>query len=210
VASSRAVSVGIATLALTLALAPPSPAQEGIKVIGDWTIVVRDQAGQEVQRSQFRNALMGGGAASLASLLGRGRTIGDWIIILTNGSASYLNGAQPCTTAAGTASSCGLIERPSSQIPFQGTTDFAVGLTVGPDPSNGSRLILSGSRRVTNDSYITSVSTMLGLCPPGPASPTGCLETQTFAYFSGTANFTDPPRVAPGQTIDVSVIFSFQ
>jgi hypothetical protein len=206
----RAVWIGFVTVGFALALAPTAPAQEGIKVIGDWTIVVRNEAGQEVQRTEFRNALREGGAPSLASLLGRGRAIGDWLILLANGSANLLGGVQPCGTAEDTQRGCGLIERPSSQIPFQGSTDYAVGLTVGQDPADPNKMTLRGSRRVTFDSYITTVSTMLAMCPPGPPSPTGCPTTQTFAYFSGTANFANPPRVAPGQTVDVSVTFSFQ
>src|SRR6185295_10348875 len=54
--------------------------REGIKVIGEWTIVVRDEAGREVQRSEFHNALIAQGKPTLASLLSRGRAISEWAI----------------------------------------------------------------------------------------------------------------------------------
>ena len=60
------------------------------------TIVVRDEAGKEVQRREFRNALQGQGKPTLASLLSRGRAISEWMVLLGNGSLQYFNGLQPC------------------------------------------------------------------------------------------------------------------
>lgn len=190
--------------------APPRGGpHEGIKVIGEWTIVVRDEAGREVQRSEFHNALIAQGKPTLASLLSRGRAISEWAILLANGSASVAGGQPPCgTSTAG--QDCGLVERLSSQLPFASAVDYVTGLTVGGDPTDPSRMQLTGSRKATNSGAITTVSTLLSLCPPGPPSPTGCLSTQEFRYFSGTTNFTNPPLVTAGQTIDVTVSFSFQ
>ena len=181
--------------------------QEGIKVIGDWTIVVRDAAGNVVQRSEFRNSLYSGqGGESLAGVLSRNRPIGEWLILLSNGSAGN---TPPCGTASDR-KSCGLYEQPSSQLPFVSGVDYAPGLTVGLDPADGTKVRLQGSMKATGTGTITTVSTMLGRCPVGPPSATGCTNTQTFAYFSGTTNFTNPPTVVQGQTIDVTVTFSFQ
>ena len=180
--------------------------QEGIKVVGEWTIVVRDASGKEVQRSEFRNALRDQGRTTLGSLLSRDRAISEWAILLSNGA----NARQPCGTDTATAG-CGMAERLSSQLPF---TDVGVvytaGLTVGTEPADPSKVVLKGSTKATQQSLITTVSTMLSLCPAGPPSPTGCPTTQQFRYFSGTENFTNPPQVNPGQTIDVTVVFSFQ
>jgi hypothetical protein len=189
--------------------APPQGGpNEGIKVIGEWTIVIRDEAGREVQRSEFRNALNNQGKPTLASLLSRKRAISEWAILLTNGSSSHAGGQQPCGTPTD-GKSCGLAERLSSQLPFA-DVEYVAGLTVDRDPADPSRMRLTGSRRATNSGAITTVSTMLSLCPEGPPSPAGCPDTQDFRYFSGTFNFTDPPSVAAGQTIDVTVAFSFQ
>ncbi len=182
---------------------------EGIKVIGEWTIVVRDEAGSEVQRSEFRNALEAQGKPTLASLLSRGRAISEWAIMLTNSSGSTAGGQQPCgNPTAG--KPCGLVEQLSSQLPFSSSVDYVTGLAVGGDPADPSRMLLTGSRKATNTGAITTVSKLLSLCPPGPPSPTGCLSTQEFRYFSGTQNFSNPPLVTAGQTIDVTVSFSFQ
>lgn len=204
----------LAALAMTAALIGSGTAmkaqsggpQEGIKVIGEWTIVVRDNAGNVVQRSDFRNALIAGqGSGSLATVLSRQRPIGQWVILLDNGGA----GTQPCGTAAD-GKSCGIVEQLSSQLQFQSSVDYVSGLTVGLDPANGSRVRLQGSMKATGSGTITNVSTMLGRCPVGPPSVTGCTNTQDFFYFSGTSNFTNPPTVVQGQTIDVTVTFSFQ
>jgi hypothetical protein len=209
--------VAVAALALVLGLQPtargagaPAPGgpSEGIKVIGEWTIVVRDEAGREVQRSEFRNALQSQGKPTLASLLSRGRAISEWAILLANGSGTVAGGQQPCGTPAD-GKSCGLAEQLSSQLPFA-DVDYVAGLSVASDPTDPSKMMLTGSRKATNSGGITTVSTMLSLCPPGPPSPSGCASTQDFRYFSGTFNFVNPPLVAAGQTIDVTVVFSFQ
>jgi hypothetical protein len=180
--------------------------QEGIKVIGEWTILVRDVDGNVVQRSDFRNALIAGqGSGSLATVLSRQRPIGEWVILLSNSGA----GTQPCGTAAA-GKSCGMVEQLSSQLQFQGGVDYVPGLTVGLDPANGTRVRLQGSMKATGSGTITTVSTMLGRCPVGPPTAAGCTSTQDFFYFSGTQNFANPPTVVQGQTIDVTVTFSFQ
>jgi hypothetical protein len=205
---------GLAALAATAVLigadgalnAQSGGPREGIKVIGEWTIVVRDEAGRVVQRSDFHNALTPGqGNRSLASLLSRGQQLGQWAIMLTNGSF----GPQPCGTATA-GKPCGLAEQITSQVPFQDTVAFVEGLTVGIDPADATKMRLAGSMKATNAGVVTTVSAMVGLCPPGPPSPTGCATTQTYSYFSGTANFTNPPTVSAGQTIDVTVTYSFQ
>ena len=187
---------------------PQGGPHEGIKVIGEWTIVVRDDAGREVQRSEFKNALNSQGKPTLASLLSRGRAISEWAILLDNGSGSLAGGQQPCGTPTD-GETCGLAERLSAQLPFS-SVDYVAGLAVGSDPADPSKMRLTGSRKATNNGGITTVTTMLSLCPPGPPSPTGCSSTQEFRFFSGTTNFTNPPLVAAGQTIDVTVSFSFQ
>lgn len=202
-------------VALVLVAAPPASAQssgapqgpEGIKVVGHWTIVVRDEAGKEVQRSEFQNALtQGPGSGSLASLLSRGRTLGQWAISLTNGGP----GGQPCGTATA-GRSCGLAEQITAQLPFQNTSvAYVAGLTVGQDPADGTKMQLAGSMRATNSGIVTTVTSLVGLCPAGPPSPTGCATTQDYFRFSEKYNFANPPTVSAGQTIDVTVTFSFQ
>ena len=206
---------GLAAIAVTAGLiggsstvnAQSGGPQEGIKVIGEWTIVVRDEAGAVVQRSDFHNALIPGqGSGSLASLLSRGRQLGQWAVFLTNSGP----GGQPCGTATA-GRSCGIAEQITSQLPFQNTgVVYVAGLTVGTDPADGTKMRLVGSTRATNNGVITTATSMIGLCPAGPPSPTGCATTQDYLLFSEKQNFTNPPTVVAGQTIDVTVTFSFQ
>lgn len=209
--SSKRGLTAVALAAILIATGAAVSAQsggprEGIKVIGEWSIVVRDDAGNVVQRSDFRNALdPTQGGASLAALLSRGQQISEWLILLANSGP----GTPPCGSPTDRRN-CGLVERMSSQLPFTQSVDYVPSLTVGLDPSNATRVRLQGSMRATGSGPITTVNTMLSVCPAGPPSPTGCPTTQHFAFFSGTQNFTNPPTVVQGQTIDVTVTFSFQ
>jgi len=78
----------------------PGGPGDGIKVIGEWTIVIRDESGRELRRSEFRNALESQGKATLADLLSRRRAISEWAVLLSNGSLALANGDQPCGTGA--------------------------------------------------------------------------------------------------------------
>ena len=211
--TQRVFRRGLAALAATAVLigadgalsAQSGGPREGIKVIGEWTIVVRDDAGNVVQRSDFRNSLLGQGKPTLAGLLSRGQQISEWLILLANSSS----GTPPCGTTTDHRN-CGLVERITSRLPFASSVDYVPSLTVDLDPADPSKVRLQGSMKATGSGPINNVQTMLSVCPPGPPSPTGCPTTQTFAFFSGTANFTNPPSVVQGQTIDVTVTFSFQ
>lgn len=215
----RAIGAVLA-LALVLGVVPTGSAQtaeprggprEGVKVIGDWTIVVRDEAGNEIQRSEFRNALQGGGKQILAAVLGGNRVIGDWAVVLVNGSAQYFGGQQGCGDPASGA--CGLAQRfPTAGflLPFGGEFDYVTGLTAEQDPTDFSKMILRGSRKATRATAITSVSTWLSVCPASSSSASACDPNRQWLEFSGTQNFANPPQVQPNQTMDVTVAFSFQ
>lgn len=63
--------------------ASPGGPQEGIKVHGHWTIVVRNADGGVASRHEFENALTSGGALTLAALLTQSQsTAPTWSIIL--------------------------------------------------------------------------------------------------------------------------------
>jgi len=184
--------------------------QEGIKVRGHWTIVVRDTDGRVADRREFDNALDvfvgGAGRPILANLLTRNRAISQWVIQLGNSGP----GGPPCAAGA-----CFIFERESTRFPFVG--DRALGLTVGVNRDNTGQALLVGTTRASNDGLITSVRTLVSLCPPGFASPTGCADTEEFFNFS-VASSTDTSigpvsfntvSVRTGQTIDVTVRFSF-
>ena len=63
--------------------ASPGGPQEGIKVHGHWTILVRNEDGSVASRHEFENALTPGGALALASLLTQAQPAAPtWIILL--------------------------------------------------------------------------------------------------------------------------------
>jgi hypothetical protein len=65
---------------------PSGGQQEGIKVHGQWTIVVREPDGKEVERREFNNALLDSGKSLLGLLLTRRADAGEWAIqVLTAG-----------------------------------------------------------------------------------------------------------------------------
>ncbi len=80
--------------------------QEGIKVHGRWTIVVRDADGKEVTRREFENALQPDGKDLLAMMLTKQGGVNDWAISLrdTNlgecGALQEVGSARTYTTGA--------------------------------------------------------------------------------------------------------------
>lgn len=210
----RRIAVCVSALTLTAVYALTTHAQapggpnEGIKVHGQWSIVVKDESGRTVERRDFKNSLQPQGQTNMARLLSRSQAISEWVVMLSNNGAP---GPQPCAIN-GNQAQCAIAERLSSQLPFS-NVDYTPGLTVGLDPANPNQVVLTGTRRATADGTISQVVTMLSLCPVGPPSPTGCTNTQIFSFFSGTTifsgNFSAVP-VKQGQSIDVTVTYSFQ
>jgi hypothetical protein len=186
--------------------------QEGITVHGHWTITIRNEDGSVASRQEFSNALRQPYASvSLASLLSRSQAISEWLILLVNNTT----GGEPCLDSASLpprGDACGIAEHLSDRLPFSGP-QYTAGLSVKPDPTNSSNLLLIGTTRASNDGLITVVQTWLSLCPGAAPSSTGCPSTQTFAPFSdaysSSGAFT-AVSVKKNQAIDVTVSFSFQ
>ena len=167
---------------------PSGGTQEGIKVHGRWIIEVRDPDGTLVSRTEFDNALQGGGA-TLAKVLSRERVVGEWRVSLFN-LVSTLN---PCEGATSTPASCGITESDESSPNLFPT------LTV---TRSGEQVVLSGTATAQRGGAINRVSTTLKDCHP--AVPSSCSSQGQFT----TQTITSVP-VSQGQGILVTVTLSF-
>ncbi len=180
----------------------PKGQHEGITVHGHWTIEVRDPDGKVVTHREFENSLAPspiGGANLLAGLLGRLATTGLWTVVLSTGFPTSITFAEPTVQC---------------NPPSTATNTCSNNLTVtvpdlGPN-GPGTTLTLAGT----------------GVVPQSPMnSPPTIDHVKTLNAASGTAvggfvftqrNLdgvgTDPPAVpvSPGQTVAVTVTFSFQ
>jgi len=217
--------------------AAPKGHSEGIQVHGHWVIEVRKPDGKVVTHREFENALVQGGVndgpAFLASILGRVVTPGSWqisLFIAGNGSAFVTLGMEISEPGSPSAGEC-----PSSTSTFTCSTTLSLtGPSYGIDVFRGETLTLSGSTTVPSDlssaaspPQITLVNTSTITCANGATvTPASCSTSALaagplgFSFTSRTldgntsagaaAGDPNPVAVAPGQTVLVTVIFSFQ
>jgi hypothetical protein len=184
---------------------------DGIKVHGHWTIVVRNSDGSVASRNEFENALTTGAGDSgdgvISSLLSRNAVAGPWMVIL--------DGYQGvCKNANNTATSCWVVEpnTPSMGGTLAGSNLFS-NLTMQRPTSgtNAYAIVLSGTAKATYTGNIAVVRTTLLTCQ-GNTSPAACLTSQTNFNVIGSfssQNLTTPITVQAGQSIDVTVVLSF-
>ena len=205
---------------------PKKGMQEGIKIHGHWTIEVRNPDGKVQSHTEFQNSLQGNGPLILANLLsGQVSSGGGWAIVLGN----VNNSLSPCADASGAPSPCYIYAKPvlnSVCFPPNPNSCFPT-LTISPNspptttPTGGwvspTSVTLQGTATASNSNAVVGyASTSLAMCVPTVA-PTNCIGS-----FGGATLFsarqldgigTDPPPVpitAAGQTIAVTVQFSFQ
>jgi len=185
---------------------PVGGQQEGIKVHGDWTIEVRNSDGTLAQRREFKNALVAQGATALANVLGRQKSLSNWSVTLSD-----VSGLGPCVSGgSGGAVACAILESVLGNLgdPTRFFPNLSVAVpTSGP---NSGKLVLSGSATASNTqpSSIADVSTWIELCPNTTQPGSNC------SFLGLTSNFTQhilqtPLTIAPGQIIQVTVVFSF-
>lgn len=199
------VGRGFLWFVLCLAVATLGPAawadgpREGIVVHGAWTVVVKNADGSVASQTRFENALApGSGDQVLNRLLSRTSAVSSWAI--------ELDGLPPrlCGDVEGHPEACLITE------PGTGPTGAFKNLAVST-PSTGSaagRLVLTGSAKANNPGltgptqlrYLTS--RVAESCTPVTACPGSASFTQKDLGTTG-------PTVVAGQTIDVTVEFSF-
>lgn len=162
---------------------PSGGTQEGIKVHGHWTIVVRDADGKEVSRRDFDNALLDEGKGALASLLAKQIVLQEWAIQLTDANGSP----------------CGMIFEPNS-TQGGGTPGVSKTLAVTSNPVQGNAYArtvqLKGDTRALIACDIARVDTAI-------------FSAQGAGSFFTRAILQPPVTVAVNRFIEVTVVLSF-
>ena len=181
------------------AIAQAGPPQDGIKVHGEWRILIRNEDGSVASRHDFQNAFVPSlGGPLLANLLKNNSVVAEWMISMQGG---------PCLSASGQPGNCILVQDPNWQS--QGPQQYFPTLTTDAPTSgpNAGKFVLTGSAKAARTASVTAVATFGLECP---ASSTTCnglgAPARTF-----TSHFFSSPGipVVPGQTIDVTVVISF-
>lgn len=175
---------------------PSSGPQEGIKVHGHWSIVIKNPDGSVASRHEFENSLVNTGPDLLAELLARIASPGAWEINLLNTQA----GGSACGGVG-----CFIIE---PGIATGGSTNLTVTYVANP-----ARTILQGSFQASAAGDIAQVQTIYFVCPSS-VSPTACPGSLGAAGLFGVQPFTAralpaPITVQSGQIVQVSVTFTF-
>ena len=168
---------------------------EDIQVHGHWLLEVRNQDGSLARRVEFENSLIAGSTLALAQTLNGGAFAGGWVIYLYQPSGGF-----PFTITQN-AQACAAL------LPF--SLACSPSLTIGLSPDL-TQLILQGtSAPMASATTLGSFATGVVLCPPGTL-PTACLSPANVSAnlypFSGAFTSTN---VQQGQTVTVTVTYSF-
>jgi hypothetical protein len=170
---------------------PESGQHEGIKVHGDWAIVIRNADGSVAARHEFKNKLVNFGL--LPQILAHGGSVGRWSVFLEGDGTN-----EPCTPAGGLPTPCTLTE--TTGLPTFGSLSVSATVT---------ELVLRGTVRAVSGAQIHWVRTSLVLCSPGQMPSLVC------APYSGSGLLTERDitslniLVNADQTMDVTVKISF-
>lgn len=180
---------------------------EGIKVHGHWTIEVRNPDGEVVTHREFENGLVlgaQGGNVFLAQILGRQNTVGAWEVLLY-GSFGYiyideLSSPLAISCVGGPVESC--------------STNLAVSAASGTVTLAGSAVVPSAYGievvSVYTSVYICNATSTPQACPTS-SPPPGVVPADGFTSrnLDGVNGDPAPVPVSPGQTVAVTVTFSF-
>lgn len=204
VKSPEVASVGIGAPVVAPAVqevaSRPGGHVESITVHGHWTIEVLNPDGSLAERREFDNALSVFGKEYLIQILAREYTMGSWMLEI-----GVSSGPWPCQWGE-IDTACIIVE------PIKGTPETYYFNTLSVErigSQDTSKLVLSGSFIVANNSEIGWVSTRLDLCPP-TTSPADCgaVADITNGSFAGTTLGSAIP-VVTGQQVMVTVEISF-
>ncbi len=173
---------------------------DGVRVHGQWTIVVHSKSGQVVRRYHFHNDFQAsgifGGDGAFSQILSGSKVPGAWDVSLQGSGCPASNG-----------NFCQLFE-PDSTPPFfaagADTKNLTVTVpTVAPDAY---KIVLAGTVPATNDGTITRVGSGLQVCVTSATVGHDC--------GGGYNAITDrtlatPITVSAGQSMAVTVKLSF-
>lgn len=176
---------------------------DSIKVHGHWTIEVRNPDGSLVTHREFENSYIQGtsgpgGPGILPVILAHSFSVGLWIVELDGGLC-------PGSQVPG---SCIAAEPNPAVNPLPAGWFPTLTITTHGRPDT---LVFAGNVTAQASASISSVSTSVGLCPPGTA-PAACTGEggRTFTATTFTGGGSNPPiSVAQGQLVQVTVVVSF-
>ena len=172
----------------------PSAPQEGIKVHGHWSIVIKNPDGSVASRHEFENSLAPpNGAEFLTQVMARTKTPGFYILSL----ARSVGGTDACGSV-----NCSVSE-PGAGSPV--STNLTVTATANPFAT-----VLQGSFQASSAGDIAQVFSYLTVCQPS-VSPTACPGSGAVSIalpFTERALPT-PITVQPNQIVQVTVTLTF-
>ena len=178
-----------------------SQPEEGIKVLGHWTIEVRSPDGSLVERREFDNALSVTGNWVLTRFLGRQKSVGFWYI-----GTSGTKADQPFLDDNGDPN-WGLLAE--ADAPETGNWIFkTLTVTVPTEGDNEHKLVLSGTATAQKDGVISGVNTSVSLDAPtnAPSSPSAV----GFPNYVTTTLLSPSVAVTEGQQLLFTVVISFE
>ncbi|MEO0741122.1 MAG: hypothetical protein AAF089_05975 [Bacteroidota bacterium] len=202
-----------ALLLATLLLAGPALAQdEGIHVLGTWSLSVYNADGSLDESVEFTNDLTRNGANLLINLFTKRNRLATLVLEVGN---SQLN-EKPCRDSSGAFVNCLIIE---PEDPLSGdpeTSELTIEKLTEADGSDFVLARFSGTISAVRDVDINFVGSRVGSCLYNVAEPC-TVETrsnlQSGAESFGsvfTARVLDTPlAVAEGQSVDVTFELSF-
>ena len=206
----------------------PKGQTEGIKVHGHWTIEARNPDGTLVTHREFENSLApangGNGAGLLAALLGRVVSAGSWSVVLATPSTSFAifinelnsDASSFCANEANVFHSEGGDAVCSNTLTLQGPQLGSGGIASGS--LTGGTLTFSGSATIPQvfPATISFVQTETFVCatsdsPPACTTDSSYLPTLlTVRTLDGLNGDPAAVPVSAGQTVNVTVVISFQ
>jgi hypothetical protein len=203
-AAAAMLCVGVLLLVPQLGFAQ----SEGIKVHGDWTIVVKEPDGTVVSRHEFQNALKPSGKTALAGLVSGQARFGTWEV--------WLQGVGgPCGLSAQSSDMCRVMEEAdqplgSSSNFFYTLTRTAVDSTVKLEGTARMRTANAGDDSTGIDiGNINTVVTRVVRCQ-AEATPCTMQTPGASVHFFTEKILTNPIPVTSRQLIEVKVVLSFQ
>lgn len=168
---------------------------EGIKVHGDWTIEIREPNGTLVNRHEFKNSLIAGGANSgnqlLAKLLGKTETALEWQVLIANGQDAAGGPCSDTNFVFGFVTRCHIIPANSTLWNIFGP----VTKTLVVNSTSAGTLELSGTVTAARAGAISVVETYVRGNPS--------------VYSFTSRALPSAIMVAAGQIIQVKVVISF-
>jgi hypothetical protein len=208
-------------------------AQEGIQVHGHWTIEVRNPDGTVDKHLDFENGFctlsntigvnaISTGDLTLAGLLTGLSVPGPWQIQLASPAVPAGGAPVPACSKLINTSNEFILDQSNATSLVAGCSAGLLCFPVLTPPtltSSNNGIILSGQFTIpagTSNTTITAVLTTMATCPSSSYTLSTCTaNSSTLSPFSGTyltgiGSVPAAPTVTAGQTVAVSVQYSFQ